>query len=290
MGEPIDVVHAVALGFPLSTRKPLVVTIHDMGPLMHPEFFSMDRPWLTKLSLNRALKRADAIISVSRATANDLEAYTGRRLGDRLRIVHEGVSSRFFEEPNFDSITVLADLPGPGVPFLLAAGQISPRKNIARLIQAVAVLGDVIPHHLVLVGGCGWDSDDAQKAMRTTIVSDRIHNIGYVSDEQLHALYAAASVYVHPSLFEGFGLTVLEAMAAGCPVVTSKDGALAEVAGNDALLVDPYDVGSIAEAIQALCTDAALAERLTARGRARASDFTWERCAQQVSAIYQDVM
>jgi glycosyltransferase involved in cell wall biosynthesis len=290
IGNDIDVVHAVSLGYPVSTRKPYVVTVHDIGPLTHPEFFTNTRPWVMKRSLQQALRKAAAIICVSKSTADELESYVGQSLKERLHVVHEGVSPEFFRDMNPDGLAEVSGLPELGIPFILATGKISPRKNVWRIIQALSKLRDMIPHHLVLAGGSGWNMEEVLKEMNTSPVAGRVHLIGYVSDEQLHALYSSASVYVHPSLFEGFGLTILEAMASGCPVVTSNVSSLPEVAGDAALLVDPYDVDDIAEAIKSLCSDSSLATDFAKRGRARAKAFTWERCAEQVACIYQNVI
>ena len=289
ISESIDLVHAVSLGYPIATRKPYLVTVHDIGPLTHPEFFSNTSPWIMKQSLKQAMAKAHAIICVSKSTADELESYVGCNLTDRIRVIHEGVSPLFCKKINPECLASLAGLPEPGVPYILGTGKISPRKNVARAIQALSKLIDILPHHLVLVGGSGWDMDDVLKEIVNPAVAERIHLVGYVSDEQLQALYASASLCVHLSLYEGFGLPVLEAMAAGCPVVTSNISSLPEVAGDAALLVDPYDVNAIAEAIHAVCSDAALAEDLVKRGRARAERFTWERCAEQVTGVYQDI-
>lgn len=290
IGNDIDVVHAVSLGYPVSTRKPFVVTIHDIGPLTHPEFFSNTRPWVMERSLERALSQAAAFICVSKSTADELEAYVGLNLKERLHVVPEGVSPQFFEEKKSDCLLWPTGMPEPGIPFILAAGKISPRKNVARIIQALARITDQVSHHLVLAGAAGWDMEGVEKELDNPRISGRVHFTGYVSDEQLHSLYTSASAYVHPSLFEGFGLTILEAMASGCPVVTSNVSSLPEVAGDAALLVDPYDVDNIAEAIKSLCTDSSLVADLVRRGQTRARAFTWERCAEQVASIYQRVL
>jgi len=290
LGNAIDLVHAAYLGYPIATRKPYIVTIHDLGPLTHPKFFSDTMPWVIKKSLKQALAKAERIICVSQSTAEELETYAGKNFQNRIRVVYEGVSPEFFEPGRIDSLKSLPGLPQAGTPFILAAGKISPRKNVARLMQALAKIADQIPHHLFLVGASGWDMEGVKRELDNPRLAGRIHFTGYVTDEQLRALYSSASVYVHPSLFEGFGLTILEAMAAGCPVVTSNVSSLPEVAGDAALLVDPYDVDSIAEAMEALCTDFSLAADFIKKGRTRARAFTWERCAEQVACIYQNVI
>ena len=291
LSGPVDLVHALALGYPIATNKPYIVTVHDLGPLTHPEYFSAKGRWIMKLSLAQAIKKADGIICVSQSTANELEAYVGgRRIADIIRVVHEGVSPQFLAPPANSCAKILAQLGIGDTPFLLSVGAISPRKNTLRIIQALTRLADVIPHHLVLVGGEGWAMQKVYEALGDSAIADRVHMAGYVSDRQLRSLFAAASVYLHPSLYEGFGLTVLEAMAQGCPVVTSNVYSLPEVAGDAALLVDPTSVAEIADAIEAICTDSALACGLADRGRERIKAFSWQACAAGVMDVYRSVL
>ena len=285
----VDVVHALALGYPVATRKPLVVTIHDIGPLTHPEYFSSDRPWLMKRSLLQAVKQAAAVICVSQATADEVQDYVNGALEGRVHVAHEGVEAGLFENPVAEALDSVKDMPPHAVPFVLAVGALSPRKNVGRVVAAMDRLHDVIPHHLVLAGGAGWDADEFLRDAGRARIADRVHLLGYVSDTQLQALYAAAAVCVLPSLYEGFGLPVLEAMAAGCPVITSNVSSLPEVAGDAALLVDPFDVDAIAEAIRTVCTDDRFDSELATRGRSRARMFTWDQCAEKVAAVYEAV-
>lgn len=288
--NPVDVVHAVSLGYPVATQKPYVVTVHDIGPLTHPSFFSKTGSWIMKQSLKQALEKAAAIICVSKSTADELASYVSQNLADRMHVIHEGVAPHFFEMINPECLASLTNLPASGVPFIMATGKISPRKNVVRIIQALSKVSDIIPHHLVLVGGSGWGMDKVLKEINNPAITRRIHQVGYVSDEQLRTLYALASLYVHPSLYEGFGLTVLEAMASGCPVVTSNVYSLPEVAGEAALLVDPYKVDEIAEAILSVCQNYSLAQALIKKGQARAKEFTWDRCAEKVADVYKGVI
>lgn len=289
----IDVVHLVAMGFPVATRKPLVVTVHDIGPLTHPEYFSVAPPWIYRRSLRQVVRQADAIICVSQATADELSEYVAckhrQRIEDRIFVVHEGVEPRFFLHPQLSCLDSIVGLPSSGAPFLLTAGKTSPRKNLHGVVKALAMLASEIPHHLVVVGGEGWDTEIIDQVIPNSGIADRIHRIGYVTDDQLHALYCTASAYVHPSLFEGFGLPVLEAMAAGCPVITSNISSLPEVAGDAAVLVDPHNTEEIADGILRICGDANLAEELAEQGRRRAQSFTWPRCAEKVADVYKAV-
>lgn len=290
---PVDVVHAVALGYPIATRKPYVVTVHDIGPLTHPEFFTNTRPWIMEKSLGQAVKKADAFICVSQSTANELESYLGpgQGIGKRIHVVHEGIAPRFLRNsPSGEGVAAIPGLPGPDAPYILATGKISPRKNVIRVMRALSRLGDAIPHHLVLAGAGGWDMDEVFKEIDNPLIRQRVHMTGYVTDAQLQDLYQGAALYIHPSLYEGFGLTVLEAMASGCPVITSNVYSLPEVAGDAALLVDPYDVDAIAEAIRSVCQDGTLAARLVEKGRERVKEFSWEKCAGMVLDVYRGVV
>ncbi len=282
-----DIVHAVALGYPIATKKPLVVTVHDLGPLTHPKFFQNTKPWIMQKALDQAVKQAVAIICVSQSTADELLEYVGPSIEDRVQVVYEGVSEHFFQPIDEQCLDLLDNMPPTGVPFILATGKISPRKNIHGLVEALSRLVDDIPHHLVLIGGDGWDMEVVRKQLANPKIRERVHFSGYVTDEQLRALYKRASIYVHPSLYEGFGLTVLEAMAVGCPVITSNVYSLPEVAGDAALLVDPTDRYSLTEAIYDLCNNESLVDQLQHKGIKRAKTFQWKNCARQIIDVYK---
>ncbi len=288
IGGTVDVVHAVSLGYAVSTRKPYVVTVHDLGPLTHPEYFSNNKPWIMERSLRQAEARADAIICVSDSTANEVEGYLGAHVADRIRVIKEGVSPEFFEPSDMACLAGL-DLPPDDIPIILTAGKISPRKNMQGVIRALKKVRDKIDHHLVLVGADGWETEVVLKELDDGTLLNRVHLLGYVRDDQLRALYRRASLYIHPSLYEGFGLTVLEAMASGVPVITSNMSSLPEVAGEAGLLVDPANDIEIAEAIQSICTDTSLEEEKIAQGLARAGLFSWDDCAVELGNVFADV-
>ncbi len=280
-----DVVHSVEPGYPIATRRPLVVTIHDIGPLTHPHHFRNARPWLLKKALLSAADRADGIICVSQTTADAVQGFLRRDLGDRLHVVAEGVSEEFFEaEPREQCSAVL---PG-GQPFFLWSGSFSPRKNVARVVEAFEQIAPRLPHDLVLCGGAGWDSAETLARIHASRFADRIHLPGRVSEAQLRAYYRQAAAYIFVSLMEGFGLPVLEAMASGCPVITSNLSSLPEVAGNAAYLVDPLNTEQIAQAMSEIASDATVSSCLSVKGRARASQFRWSSCAVAVTRIYRE--
>jgi glycosyltransferase involved in cell wall biosynthesis len=285
---PVDVVHSVAMGYPVATRKPLVVTIHDLGPLTHPQFFRNTRPWVMQRSLDQAVGQADAIVCVSQSTADEVRDYVGAKVDGRLHVVLEGVDDRFFDTADKNLLNGLA-VPPDGVPFILSAGAISPRKNVLGLLRAMSHVLTEIPHHLVLVGGAGWDSEELREVLADQRLKARVHFAGFVSDDELRALYQAASVYVHPSLYEGFGLPVLEAMASGTPVIVSNRSSLPEVAGDAGHLTNAADPQELAADIVKVCNATELQTSLSLAGQKRAREFQWSKTAQSMQKIYSDV-
>lgn len=285
--ERIDITHIVSLGFPVATQKKLVVTVHDIGPLTHSEYFRNSKPRLFKRSFDHMVRYADAIVCVSQATASAVVGYAGEAVSKRIHTVHEGVDAAFFSEEPLNPYRATIHLPPRDVPFFMAAGAMSPRKNMKRVLEAFCKVKDSVPHHLVLVGGNGWDSSEVLTMLADPALSKRVHQLGYVSDKLLQSLYKYADFYIHASLFEGFGLTVLEAMAAGCPVITSCVSSLPEVAGDAARLVDPTSVLEIAEAIESFALDPALRAEFVQRGLKQVQLFRWESTAQGVAAVYR---
>ena len=285
-----DVLHNVEMAYPVATRKPEVVTIHDLGPLTHPEWFSQARPTLKQAAVRRAARRAACVICVSQATADAYLGLVGEAAAGRVRVIHEGVGPFFFEPVGPSDLDGLADMPPPEAPFFLWMGsKLNPRKNLDRIVEGFERAAREIPHHLVLAGAVGWDAEDVLEQIRRSPVADRIHRPGFVTDAQLRALYARATAFLYVSRLEGFGLPILEAMASGGAVVTSSVSSMPEVAGDAALLVDPLDVDAIADAIVRLATDAGLGADLRARGAARAREFDWATCARAVAEVYHDV-
>ena len=158
------------------------------------------------------------------------------------------------------------------------------------MIRALEKLKSSIPHHLVTVGGDGWDFQEVKNLVSSFGLVDRVHFLGYVSDEQLRTLYAQATLFIYPSLFEGFGLPVLEAMASGCPVITSSISSLPEVAGDAALLINPHSVGDVTVAMESICNNPDFANELKIMGRKRASLFSWKRCAEETLLVYNTLI
>jgi glycosyltransferase involved in cell wall biosynthesis len=268
----VDIVHATGPLIP-ATRRPMAVTVHDVAALRYPELHPA-RSVQQQQALMAALRRADVIIAVSQATADDL-AYVGGR-SDRLAVAPLGLTP--LPVPTAHD----ARLPER---FLLTVGESSPRKGYPVLLRALAQApGD---HRLVMVGPPAGDERRVRSLIAELGLEQQVTRLGSVSDSALAALYRDALALCFPSVSEGFGLPVLEAMAAGLPVVAADIPATREVAGDAAVLVPASDVGAWADAIAALASDSAMRERLTIAGRRRGGEFTWERTAKATIEAYR---
>lgn len=294
LSKEINLVHALSLGYPIATKKPYVVTIHDLGPLTHPEYFNDKPPWIMEKSLRQAVQNAVAFICVSQTTADSLKNYVLKKykqdISERIHVALEGVSESFFSPPKIAEPSHWKSFNPASDPYVLAVGKISPRKNISVIIEAMEQINNKIPHRLVIVGGNGWEFKSVKERVIKAGIESKVHFLGYVTDDELCFLYRQASAFIYPSLFEGFGLTILEAMASGCPVITSNMSCLPEIAGDAARLVNPINAQEVAESIETICTNDHIADDLRKRGEARAREFTWNKCAKEVSKVYQLVL
>jgi len=264
-----------------------VVTIHDLVPFRFP---SAD-PWTfvvyLKTMLRQASRCADRIVSVSHSTARELVEILGIP-EDRIVVVHNGVLPRF--RPLSASELENRRVPVPEAPFILSVGARIPRKNFARLIRAVARLRKRgYPHHLVLAGPPGSSQPELEATVEATGLSGAVHFVGYPDDDDLVWLYNKAQMFVYPSIYEGFGIPVLEAMACGTPVVCSSGSSLPEVSGEAALMFDPFSVEQIAELVERVLQDPEMAAEMKSRGLARAALFTWEAAARKTADIFRSL-
>ena len=266
------VLHCPAPRGPLSRgRPPSVMTIHDLVPFRFPETMTRWSRVYSRATHRRMAHAADLIICPSRDTAQDVERYLGVP-HSRLRIVPLGVDRFFFETP-------AGQRQETERPYFLFVGSQELRKNLDRLVQAVALLRSKgFPHELVIAGGDSWGP--------ATIHADFIRKVGHVSEDDLRQLYANAACLALPSLHEGFGLPALEAMAAGTPVVAGRAGALPEITGTAAVLVDPLDVTDIAHGLERTLLDGM---KLRAAGLAHAAKYTWEATAAATVAVYSEL-
>jgi glycosyltransferase involved in cell wall biosynthesis len=277
--DELHVLHATTAALPPSGRRPLVVTVHDLAFHHHPEAYPhAGRVWHERAT-RLAVAEAARLLVPSRATAADLGELYGVE-PSRIAVVPLGV-----ERPEPDRAAaqrLLKELGVPG-PFLLAVGTLEPRKNLPRLLRAFGALADDLPeHHLVVAGPVGWGP-----SLRPDWSSVRVKLAGRVPDPVLHGLYALADGLAYPSMYEGFGLPVLEAMAHGIPVLTSDRGSLPEVAGDAALLVDPTDTDALSAGLVRLVNDSALRTIQRTVGPKQAAGYTWEATAAGTWAAYR---
>jgi len=262
-----------------------LLTVHDLSFLRYPDHFVPKLVRYLGRVVPRSVARADRVLADSEATRADLI----RLLGvppERVEVLYSGVDPRFRPEPEPGERERLQARYGVGErPYVLSVGTLQPRKNYVRLIRAFAHLRPDL--YLVIAGGRGWLYEEVlAEAERHP---DRVRVLGFVDEADLPALYRGAALFVFPSLYEGFGLPVLEAMACGVPVVCSNSSSLPEVAGEAALLVDPHDEEGLAEAMRRALEDEGARRRMIARGLERAAGFTWERAARQLLAAFEAV-
>lgn len=255
---------------------PSVVTAHDMAIYRHPEWFPGRQPLSTRLIVPRSLERARTVLCVSQSTARDVREIFGLP-AQRLEVAYEGVSERFRPLPREDREEVRRRLTLPER-FILFVSTIEPRKNLGALLDAWAQMRARPP--LVVAGGFGWRHEEVQAKMER-LAAAGVHHLGPVAPDDLPGLYSAATVLAHPAWYEGFGLTPLEAMACGTPVICSDRSSLPEVVADAGLLVDPEDVQGWTDALERVTGDAGAASELRRRGLLRAADFSWERTAER---------
>ena len=282
-----DIVHVTnhAGVAPAGARQRLVVTVHDLAFDVLPRAFPPRWRVVYRLGLRAAVRRADAIVTPSRTTAEDLLSRTAVD-PSKLHVVPLAAS---LPAGKLDADDVLARLKIRG-PYVLFVGTLEPRKNLVRLVRAYRrVAAEGFPHALVLAGPLGWHHESLMRELALQGPGEIVMT-GEISADELDAVYRAADVFAYPSLYEGFGLPVLEALVRGIPTVASNTSAVPEVSGDAALGVDPRSVRSIAHAISSLVSDVGLADRMAARARAQAQRFSWDETARLTLQVYERVL
>ena len=283
-----DVLHGLSYALPLAHVGAMVVTVLDLSFLRFPQYFNRaNRVYLGAMT-RLAVRRARRVIAISEFTRTEIV----RLLGvppERVAVVHCGVDERF--RPVRDPAVLETFRRERGLPerFILYLGTIEPRKNLERLLDAYARIRRHLPHKLVLAGGRGWKAEGVYARIAALDLERDVLLPGYVPMEEQPLWYNGADVYVYPSLYEGFGLPPLEAMACGTPVVAARAASLPEVVGDAAVLVDPLSVDALSEALLRVASDADLRRTLGLAGVARAEQFTWTRTALQTLEVYRQV-
>ncbi len=270
---------------PVIHPRATVVTVHDLGYIHEPESHPRRQRMMLDGTTRWNVRAATRVIAISGQTRDDLLTHYGVDPG-KVTVVHHGLDhARFQPLAPGETSAVLAkhDI---SAPYLLFVSTVQPRKNLPRLVEAFEAIDDP-DLALVIAGKSGWLSEPIEKRIQESRLANRIRRLGHVADEDLPALYSAADVFVLPSLYEGFGMGVIEAMACGTPVVTSNGSSLAEVAGGAAILVDPLDVSSIAASIREARTPASH-RQLRQLGITQASRFTWEQSAAATLNVIEE--
>jgi glycosyltransferase involved in cell wall biosynthesis len=286
----IDLFHSPDFVLPPVRRARSVLTIHDLSFMRLPECSSP--PLLAYLmdAVPRSVARADLILADSESTREDLIELMSVDPA-RIRVIYPAVDAAF--RPSSDAkIASVRQHHRIDGPYILSLGTLQPRKNYVRLIQAFDLLRRThgVPHRLVIGGGPGWLYEPIYEAIETLGLQDAVRMLGYVDETDLAALYTGADVFAFPSLYEGFGFPVLEAMACGTPVVTSNTSSLPEAAGEAALLVAPSDTEALCEALRVAITDTEAHARLTRLGFEQCRRFSWDDSARQLLAGYLSLM
>ena len=295
--DNLDVLFVPSHTLPI-IRKPglkTVITVHDLGSEYLPHMHQLKQRIYLSYMQRHQLSSASKIIAVSKATKEDLVKKIGIN-SDKVSVVYEGYDEKLFKpvkpatEVYKQSLKTSATEVYSLMPYFLFVGTIQPRKNLTRVIQAFSrvILNEVKDLKLVIVGGKGWISEEIYKLPKKLGVEKRIKFLGYVPDKDLPALYSGAIALVFPSLFEGFGLPILEAQACGCPVIISTISSMPEVAGKGAIYVDPYSVDDIVDGMRKI-EDRRLRMEKIKQGFENIKRFSWEKCARETLKVLEEV-
>ena len=287
MKNHLDLVH-VCMVPPLFCPKEFIFTVHDLASFIHPEFFPKKILYRANLLLEKGIKQATKIIAVSEATKRDVIRLFGID-PNKIVVIHHGIDSQY--KPLEDKKDAAAILKKYGISdkYILYVGRIQARKNISRLIRAFQLLKQKtkLEHKLVLVGKMMWESKEFFKEIDNLNIREDVIMTDHVSYSDLPYFYNNADAFIYASLFEGFGLPPLEAMACGTPAVVSNVTAIPEVVGDAALFVNPYDIFSIAEGMEKLLSSDNLKKELIKKGFQRAKQFSWKETAKKTLSVYE---
>ncbi len=289
MINPPDILFIPAHTLPLIRRAKLktIVTIHDLGSEYLPQHHQFPQKYYLNSSTKFATRFADQIIAVSESTKKDLI----KKLSadpKKITVIHEGIDTNFFKPaPSADVKTVRTKL-GLNSPYLLFVGTVQPRKNLEFLIEAFSKV-KTSNLDLIIAGKPGWLYEETYQAPKKYEVEDRVKFIGFVPTEELPALYTGAEAFVFPSLYEGFGLPLLEAMACGCPVIAADNSSIPEVVGEAGILVKTNDQKAWQKAIKTLISDPKLASEMIKKGYRQAEKFTWDKTAARTIKLFEKV-
>ena len=288
-GGRLDVFHSPDFALAPVLKARTLVTVHDLSFRRVPECFEPALLAYLNRVVPRSVARADIVLADSESTRRDAIELL-HLPPERVQVVYAGVDSGFGRVTDLVHLEAIRDKYSLPPRFVLSVGTLQPRKNYTRLIEAFARLSGLGDVHLVISGARGWLYADIFHRVEELGLSSRVHFPGYVNEADLPSLYTMAEVFAFPSLYEGFGLPPLEAMACGTPIVVSRASSLPEVVGEAACLIDPLNVEEIAAALQGLLDSPASRSRLAALGLAQAGHFTWSSAARRLLDLYRAVV
>jgi glycosyltransferase involved in cell wall biosynthesis len=291
--EKLDVLHSTSPLYrvPASYRGKVVTTFYDFAMYRVPELFPRLAGMKTKALYSFMAKKSDRIIAVSESTKKDAMEILGC-LEKNISIVNNGIDSRFFEEAQYDEKR-LKEKFGVKDKYILFLGTLEPRKNLTRVVEAFSKFKNSwrgeFNYQLVIAGKKGWLNDEYSQIVEDLGLKREVIFTGYVGGDELKPLYASSEFFVMPSLYEGFGQTIVEAMACGAPCLVSKVSSIPEIAGDAVCYVNPHDTDGIAVAMGKLASDKDLREKLSVAGKEQAKKFSWEKCARETLEVYKSI-
>lgn len=290
----MDLFHGLDhIGIPFifkSKKCKYAVTIHDLITRIYPDKFTIKHRFVQNALLPLILRKADKIIAVSNSTKNDIIKFYPK-YSHKIKVIYEGVEPQFFPRSNQEIEKTLTKY-NIDFKYFLFLGTVEPRKNIVRVVDAFIKLKQAgnVEQKLVITGRKGWLYNEILEKINKSPFSQDMIFSGYIDDGDLPFLYSGADIFLYPSLYEGFGLPVLEAMACGTPIITSNLSSFPEVAGDAAILIDPMNIEEITYAIEKLWRDRDLREELQKKGLERAKLFSWEKAAKETLKLYEEIV
>lgn len=287
--NPPDILFVPAHTLPI-IRLPkvrTVVTIHDLGAEFLAEYHQFPQKLYLNWSTKYAARNADQLIAVSKSTQRDLIARLGAKK-EKISVIYEGVDQDFFQKNSHEETSAIKAKYGLNKPYLLFVGTIQPRKNLELLIEAFARVKNT-DLELVIAGKPGWLYETIYLSPEKNKVKDKVKFLGFIPTDDLPPVYSGALAFVYPSLYEGFGLPLLEAMACSCPIIASNSSSIPEVVGDAALLFDPNNKDQIVKSIRTIIKDSDLRADLAQKANRQVKKFTWEKAAEETLKVFEKV-
>ncbi|MCP4588746.1 glycosyltransferase family 1 protein [Pseudoalteromonas sp.] len=274
----------------LPLGNPSITTVHDLSHIHYPQYHPAERVRLLEHSLAESIEHSARVIAVSEYTKQDISHYFGIN-ASKIDVVSPAVSDSFRSVYSESDLQLVRKLHGLPERFILSVATIEPRKNIQGLLQAYSQLPPELRTHvpLVLVGLKGWLTEEVEKLLRPMVESGQVIRLGYVDQEHLPMIYQAATCLAYVSFFEGYGMPIAEAMAAGVPVLTSSRSSMPEVAAGSALLVNPEDIDAISQGLRQIVEDSELCHRMSEQGKVASSMYTWQASTEKLIAAFHKV-